>query len=144
MAQISVGQSRQLKADPGANLHSGDWVSLTAHDACALGSVGRLNASSEVILADADAAATAGAVVIALGTITAHTAGRFALPGSVLHLHTLAPGWTPGELVYLSTTAGEMTQTAPSGAADMIQVLGTAWAADILHFAPCLMMVEHG
>ena len=40
--------------------------------------------------------------------------------------------WTVGDPVYASTTAGELTQTAPSGAGDQVQVVGVASSADIV------------
>jgi len=50
--------------------------------------------------------------------------------------------WTVGGLVYLST-AGAMTQTAPSGADNVVQVLGVATHADRMYFNPQLAVVEH-
>jgi hypothetical protein len=145
MALFAGGGTSAISDAPAADKWSGPHISLTAHDAFTLGQVGYLNASGEVALADADALATAGALFIALGTIGAHTRGQFLLPGSVIHLHTLAPGWTIGGLVYLSVTAGAMSQTAPVGAGDAIQVLGVAGPAnDTLLFHPQLVMVEHG
>ena len=48
-----------------------------------------------------------------------------------------------GGLVFLSTDVGAMTQTAPSGADDVVQVLGVATHADRMYFAPQLVIVEH-
>ena len=52
-------------------------------------------------------------------------------------------GWTVGGLLYLSTTAGAITQTAPSGTDDVIQILGVAYASKIIFFNPQLVQVEH-
>lgn len=40
--------------------------------------------------------------------------------------------WTVGNPVYASTTPGALTQTAPSGTGDQVQVVGVASSADIL------------
>jgi hypothetical protein len=145
MALFAGAGTIAINSSPAADKWSGPHTHALAHSAFTLGLVGYINASGEVALGDANAEATAGVMLLALGTITAHTVGQFLKPGSVVHIHTLAPGWTPGGKVYLAAAAGGlMTQTPPSGAGDMIQVLGTALAADILDFDPCLMMVEHG
>ena len=58
-------------------------------------------------------------------------------------------GWNfttgPGELslVFLSTTVGTVTQTAPSGTNDVVQVLGFAMSDDVLYFNPQLHVIEH-
>jgi hypothetical protein len=49
--------------------------------------------------------------------------------------------WTPGGLIYVSNTQGGLTQTVPSGAGDVVQVVGWAWSADIMVFEPSLVLV---
>jgi hypothetical protein len=44
--------------------------------------------------------------------------------------------WTVGGLVFASTTAGALTQTAPSGTTDVVQIVGVAYHADKMLFAP--------
>jgi len=54
--------------------------------------------------------------------------------------------WSMGagdaNLLYVSTTTGELTQTAPSGASDQVQVVGWALSDDEIFFAPDLTLVE--
>jgi hypothetical protein len=142
MPFYSSGGSIVLNAAPTADKWSGFHTFLTAHDAFTLGKVGAVNTSGEVALANATTVASACAVYLALGTVTAHTVGRFLLPGGYIHLHTLAPAWTIGGRVYLSTTDGLLTQTPPAVPGNAVQILGVAVAADILHFVPQLFMVE--
>lgn len=50
---------------------------------------------------------------------------------------------TVGGLVYLSTTTGAATQTQPSAADDVIQVVGIATHADRIYFNPQLVYITH-
>ena len=88
--------------------------------------------------ADADAEATMPCISLALETGTGTK--RVLLKG---YIREDDWNWTPGGLVYVSTTAGTLTQTAPSGTGDQIQVVGIAVTADILFFNPSLVLVEH-
>jgi hypothetical protein len=48
--------------------------------------------------------------------------------------------WTPGQRVYPSAaTAGAMSTTPVSSAANVSQILGVGWAADVLKFKPSLV-----
>ncbi len=131
-----------ISASPSDNKWSGMTITLTAGENLSLGDVCYMNSSGKMVKADADDIATSGVIAIATANISNNSNGVFLLNG-VIHLHTLNPDWTVGGLVYLSTTAGCMTQTAPSGSDDVIQVLGVAIGSDILLFNPNLIMVEH-
>jgi len=50
--------------------------------------------------------------------------------------------WTVGGIIYASTDAGGLTQTAPSGSADIVQVVGVAYHADKMIFNPSMETVE--
>jgi hypothetical protein len=51
--------------------------------------------------------------------------------------------WTPiGAPVYASTTAGDFTITAPTGALDVVQVLGIVTHADRIYFNPSSDWIE--
>jgi hypothetical protein len=50
--------------------------------------------------------------------------------------------FTTGGLVYASITAGALTQTAPSGTGDQVQVVGVAYHADKIQFSPAPVLVE--
>jgi hypothetical protein len=94
-------------------------------------------------LAKADVIANASATaMVADATIGSGAVGNYILMGFVRHD---AWNWTPG-LIYLSTTGtttNTLTQTAPSGASNVIQVIGWAITPDIMYFNPQLVQVEH-
>lgn len=85
-------------------------------------------------LADADADTTAYRF-LALATASISDGAA----GVLLHWGFVRDdtwNWTPGKAIYLSTTAGSMSQTAPSGADDMVIVLGWAISPDVMIFCP--------
>jgi len=88
---------------------------------------------------DADAFATMPCTALALAT---GTGSKMVLLWGVLKSSNLSFG-TVGGLVYVSTTVGALTQTAPSGSGDQIQVVGIALAADEIFFCPSMTVVEH-
>lgn len=90
----------------------------------------------EWALADADAEATAGGVMLAIA-LEAGTDGNpinVAIAGSFVRDDTFA--FTIGAELYVSTTAGVITETAPSGTADIVRVIGYAVSADVFYFNP--------
>lgn len=140
-SQTLSNKDYRINSAPGTdNTYSGTSISLTAAAATAQWEVGYINSSSKVDLADADAIATSGAIVLATAAISQDAAGVYLLNGVA---RNDAWNWTPGGLLYLSTTAGAITQAAPSGTDDVIQVLGVALTADIIHWNPQLIQVEH-
>ena len=88
---------------------------------------------------DADAAATMPALRMAAATISADASGVLLVAGRA---RNDAWAWTVGGIIYASTTAGEITQTAPSGSADIVQVVGVAYHADKMIFNPSMETVE--
>ena len=50
---------------------------------------------------------------------------------------------TNGAPVYVSTSVGEMTNTAPSGTDDVVQVIGHSVGEKLLFVQPCLTTIEH-
>lgn len=119
---------------------SGVKVTLTAGEALVFGDVCYIKSDGKMGKADADAIATSSAVAIAIATIANNADGLFLMLG---FLRNDGYTWTVGGLLYLSTTAGGITQTAPSGVDDVIQVLGVATHADRIYFNPQLVQVEH-
>ena len=95
-----------------------------------------LDTSSTWQLTDADAASTAGSVLVGIATEAGTSSNplRVALPGSFVRNDAWT--WTVGAPVYLSTTAGALTQTAPSGTDDVVRVVGFAVNADVLFWNP--------
>jgi hypothetical protein len=132
----------QLIAAPSADhTTSGNIITLTAGEALAFGDVCYMHTDGKMKKGDADAVATAFCWAMALASIDNNATGSFALPGTIVRDDTWNWG-TLGQPVYLSTTPGELTQTAPSGTADVVQIIGIATHADRILFYPQLVQVE--
>jgi len=112
---------------------------LTAGENVAFGDVCYMKSDGKLWKGDADAEATSYCIALALETITADSAGDFLLIG-IARDDTW--NWTVGAPLYLSTTAGELTETAPSGSGDIVQILAIATHADRIYFNPSLTQVE--
>lgn len=134
---VSGNIRQELTPSPsGDHEYSGVIASMTAGEILAFGELGYIKNDGKVWKSDADAAATMPGLVIALAAIAADAAGDFAFPGSFIRDDTWT--WTAGGLIYASGTAGALTQTAPSGAADSVQTVGLATHADRMFFNPQL------
>jgi hypothetical protein len=140
---VDAAGNTTLTAAPGSNLTAtGIKVTLTANENQAFGDVCFINSDGEAQLANADAYATASALFMCLATVTTSN------PASYLALGIARNDswtWTVGGLVYLSTagtTGNTLTQTAPSGAGDIVQILGVATHADRMYFKPELIQIE--
>lgn len=123
--------------------YSGISANLTANENQAFGDVCFMNSSGKMQLADADAIATASAIGMCLGTVLANGTVAYLLLGIA---RNDAWNWNPGSFVYLSTTGttgNTITQTAPSGTDDVIQILGIALTADNIFFNPEITQIEH-
>lgn len=142
---LGVDQSGflSLTAAPGTDeTFTGITVTLTANENQGFGDVCFINTDGEAQLADADAASTSGAVVMCTATVTTGNPATYLLLG-IARDDTWA--WTVGGKIYLSTTGttgNTITQTPPSGASDIVQVLGVATHADRILFKPELVTVE--
>lgn len=139
-------KSIDIAAAPAADTWEGITITATAHENVVLGSLCFVNASGEMALSDADAAATMPGLYMATAAIDADDPGVF-LRSGIIHLHTLAPAWTIGALIYAGSigaahTPGAIHDEAPSGSGDQVQIIGVALAADILDFNPCPVLVE--
>ena len=103
-----------------------------------------MGSSSKWLLADADAAATSGGVMLAISleSKTDTQAMNVALSGSFVRDDTW--NWTPGAVLYVDTaTAGGLTATQPSGTDDVIRVVGFAVTADVIYFDPSPDYITH-
>jgi len=79
------------------------------------------------------------------GTARVLSAGSMADPCSMLVMGLVRDDtwdWTVGGIIYASTDAGGLTPTAPSGSADIVQVVGVAYHADKMIFDPSMDMME--
>ena len=83
--------------------------------------------------ADANAAATMPGLRLALESKSADQACSMLVHGRVRDDDW---NWTVGGLIFASTNAGALTQTAPSGPTDVVQIVGVAYHADKMIFAP--------
>jgi len=73
------------------------------------------------------------AVGMAVENIGANRRGTILIQGLV---HNNAWSWTPGVLLYASTVDGGMVQTPPLGINNVIQEVGMAISATLIHFDP--------
>lgn len=116
---------------------SGTIISLTANETQAFGDVCYIASSGKAAISSASAIATASVVVMCVDS------GKYLLHGIA---RNDVWNWTVGGIIYLSTTGttgNTLTQTAPSGVNEVIQVLGIATHADRIYFNPQIVQVEH-
>lgn len=129
-----------LNPSPGADDTGNGTKAIMTIDSGATIAVGdclHMDSDSEWVEADADAMATMPCQAMALETGTGSKA--VLLKGSMRNDDW---NWTPGAVLYVSTTTGEITDVAPSGSGDVVQVVGWAVTADIIRFAPELDRIE--
>jgi hypothetical protein len=113
--------------------------SETVGESVAFGDVLYLKSDGKWWKADADAATTMPALRMALATASADAA---CVMLSIGWARNDAWSWTVGGLIYASVTPGAMSQTAPTGAGDQVQVVGIAYHADKMWFAPSMILGE--
>jgi hypothetical protein len=142
----AVGQTgatgpSELTAVPASDhTATGLKCSLYAGEALVFGNACYLKSDGKLWKADADAIATAGVIAMCVDeNISADALGSFLMLG-IVRDDTWA--WTVGGIIYLSTAVGTLTQTAPSGTNNVIQVLGVATHADRMYFNPNLVQIE--
>lgn len=116
----------------GATLAFGDLVYLAAAD-------------SRWELTDADAASTAGDVLIGMCVLAAASDGDATtiLLQGFIRADTAFPALTIGGPAYIGTTAGDIVTTAPTGTDDVVRRVGFAWTADELYFNPSMDAPTH-
>lgn len=92
------------------------------------------------LVADASAAATSrGLLAISLEAKEDTEAMDVALSGSMVRDESW--DWTPGDVLYVSETAGEITDTAPSGTTDaVVRPVGFAVSANVIFFNPSALV----
>lgn len=123
----------------GDHIWSGITTSMIAGIALTIGQAVYVGGDSKMELADADGAATMPIIALATGSITENAYGEFLMQG---FFRDNTWDWTPGGLLYASVTPGGLSQTAPVGSGDQVQVVGVAITADIIHFNPSYELVE--
>lgn len=138
----ATGDVAVVAAPTSDHTASGQKITLTANENQAFGDVCYIDATGEAAIADADAIATADGLVMCLETVTTGNPAQYLMFG-IARDDTWA--WTVGGLIYLSTTGtsgNTLTQTAPSGTGDIVQILGKATHADRIYFRPELVSLE--
>lgn len=142
---LDLNEHNILLKDQPATDHtaSGIIANLTAGTALAFGDICYMGADAKMEKGDADAVANSTIWAMCIdATIAEDAAGNFLLVGFA---RDDTWNWgTLGGTLYLDTvTAGGMTQTAPSGADDVVKIVGYAITADIIYFNPEQTMVVH-
>ena len=102
-----------------------------------------LHTDDEVHECDADAIATMPCIGVSVNT--SNVADGAAIEVMLLGLirdESFTDFGTNGAPVYVSTTVGEMTNTAPSGSSDVVQVVGHSIGEKLLFVQPSLTTVE--
>jgi hypothetical protein len=129
-----------LGAEPAAAQSATGLIEpLTVGESVAFGNLLYLKSDGKWWLADADAASTMPGMRMALESKSADAACNALVIGRV---RNDSWDWTVGGLIYASTDAGGLTQTAPSGSGDQVQVVGVAFHADKMIFQPCAIIGE--
>lgn len=102
-------------------------------------------ADSRWELADADAAATSGDVILGMCVLAAaaDASATTMLMVGYIRADTAFPAMTIGGPMYVGTTAGDIQTAQPSGADDVIRRVGFATTADELYFLPSSDYATH-
>lgn len=138
---ITLGENTGIALDP-AGSADGKWsgITITGTGGATI-AFGRLvylkAADSRWWETDADATATGGAVMVGM-TVTSTTAGAavtILLLGQI-RADASFPALTIGAPVYVGETAGDIQVAIPTGADNVIRVVGYALTADEIYFCP--------
>lgn len=147
---ITLSENTGLALDPSGSADekwSGITIAGTAGVTIAVGDLCYLDVTAaEWLLADADAASTAGSVILGICLTAANDGGatRMLLNGTVRSA-AFPASIALGAPVYISTTPGDLTATQPSGTDDVIRVVG--WAVTVepntIYFDPSPDYITH-
>jgi hypothetical protein len=110
-------------------------------DTLAAGKLMYLATDGDWKYADADAVATSGPVMLAIALGTAVSHGL--LIRGFFDCATIQGSFAKGAAVYISETAGVVDFTAPSGAGDVVRIIGHATdTANVIYFNPSPDWIE--
>jgi len=138
---ITLAENTSIALDPAGSAdgkYTGITVTGTAGYTQAFGELNYLAvADSRWEKTDADAAATGGPVVLGM-VVSAGTDGNpcTLLLQGIIRADAAFPALTVGAPVYLGETAGEIQVAIPTGADNVIRVVGFALTADEIYFCP--------
>lgn len=148
-ASVTFGENTSLILDAALSAdgkYCGITEAGTAGTTLAFGDLVYLAvADSRWELTDADAEATAGPVKLGICVLAAAADGdpTVLLLWGKVRADTAFPTLTVGAPAYVSTTAGDIQVAQPSGADDVIRVVGYANTADELYFCPSRDYMTH-
>jgi len=143
ISTLTLAEKASIALDPAGGAdgdYSGITFTATAGETVAFGDVVYLKAAdSEWYLVDADAVATS-AVAVAI-CVSSGTNGNpvTLMQSGIIRADAGFPALTIGAAVYISTTGtttNTVTVTAPSGADDVIRIIGFALTANEIMFSP--------
>lgn len=139
---ITLGENTSIDLDPAGSAdgkYSGICITGTAGAALSFGQLIYLAvADSRWELADADATATAGTPLLGMCVLAAGADGnatKILLQGTI-RADAQFPALTVGAPAYVGETAGAIQTAIPTGADNVIRVVGRALTADELYFCP--------
>jgi len=138
---ITLGENTSIDLDPAGSAdgkYSGICITGTAGATLAFGDLIYLKAAdSQWYLTDADASGTGGPVLIGMCVLAANDNGatKILLQGQI-RADAKFPALTISAPVYLGETAGEIQTAIPTGADNVIRVVGFALTADEIYFNP--------
>jgi len=138
---ITLGENASIALDPAGSAdgkYTGITVTGTAGATLAFGDLIYLAvATSKWVLTDADAAATAGGVMIGMCVLAANdTQSTTILLQGIIRADAKFPALTIGAAVYVGETAGAIQVSIPTGADNIIRVVGFALTNDEIYFNP--------
>lgn len=135
-----------LTASPTSQTATGIKVSWTYGESITLGDLLYYKSDGKVYKADATSLATAKYPVLGLALATASSGANDVLLRGIYKDSTKWTGGTAltvGGICYSSATAGGTTQTQPSSADNIIQIVGIATATDTIYFNPSPDFITH-
>lgn len=139
---LVLSENTSIALDPAGSAdgkYTGITVTGTAGATLAFGDLIYLAvADSRWELADADAAATAGGVMMGMCVLAAAADGSATtiLLQGIIRADAKFPALTVGAAVYVGETAGAIQVAIPTGADNIIRVVGFALTADEIYFNP--------
>jgi len=139
-AQTLSGKKYQLNdALESDHTAEGFIINDTAGENLVFGDVVYQKSDGKWWKSDADTSTTMPIAGMAIATINADAAGEILING-IARDDTWT--WTVGGVIYGGITAGALTQIAPTGSGDQVQVVGFAMTADIMLFNPSYNLIE--
>ncbi len=130
----------KLNNYPSSNLSGeGLYTIATAGESVSSTDILYLKSDGKYWKIDADASSTMPVSVMAMANIDANATGTILNYG---YFRDDSWNWTKGILLYASTTAGKITNSAPSGSADQVQIIGYAATSTVIFFNPSPVLVE--